>query len=70
MLNRLRRALGLHVHDWEEIATETHRGAKPAEFVQAGWRPWDLGPATNVVELKTFRCRICARVRTLGVRVG
>jgi hypothetical protein len=82
VLNTIRRALRLHVHDWEEIAGEKFesRGGRavpgnrysprPLDSVQAGWRPWDVAPAPAVVELRTFRCRTCQRTRTSRVRVG
>jgi hypothetical protein len=70
VLDGIRRVIGLHVHEWEEIAGEEHHGPKPAEFVQPGWRPWDVQPAAEVFDLKTVRCRTCGRVRTWRVRVG
>ena len=70
VLNRIRRVVGLHVHDWEEIATEAHRAPRPEDSVRPGWRPWDLAPLAPVFELQILRCRTCNRTRSTRVRVG
>ncbi len=75
MLNSIRRALGLHVHEWEGVADETFEvhsklAAKHQDFVQPGWRPWDIAPSPPTMGLMTFKCRTCGRVRTTRVRVG
>ena len=82
VLNRIRRSLGLHVHNWEAVADETFevRGkpvsggrnatAQAQNFVGPGWRPWDIVPSPPMTDLMTFKCRSCGLVRTSRVRVG
>ena len=73
MFDSIRRRLGLHVHDWEPVDThEVDVEEEVRESAGSGRALVEGDPQliTVPIEIATFKCRTCGKVKESRVRVG
>ena len=69
-LDSLRRALGLHVHDWEELERTDVETPSNAAYSSDEMMRYGPSAVTTKVELLVERCRECGKVHQMRITIG